>query len=222
MHDKDHQGAVAALLDEIRREVRQCAPLTGLPALPEPVMAALQAVPRGRFVDPELQDEAWENHPLPIGYRQTISQPFIVALMTALIEPGANDVVLEIGTGSGYQAAVLARLVRRVESVEVIEPLARSAAQVLASLGCDNVATHLGDGRLGRPAGAPYDAIIVTAASPDVPPALIAQLRPGGRLVIPLGSPHGRQDLTLLRKGADGQVSRRAVLPVAFVPLTQG
>lgn len=209
-----------ALLDSICAEVRDTAVHTGRAELAPRVLAALAAVPRDAFVEPDWQDMAWADTSLPIGYRQTISQPFIVALMTDLIEPGPDDVVLEVGTGSGYQAAVLAALVRRVESVEVIEPLARTAAARLRELGCDNVQVHVGDGHQGWPPGGPYDAIIVTAATPLVPPALVEQLKPGGRLVLPLGPLTGGQQLVRLRKGADGHLTRQTVLPVIFVPLT--
>jgi protein-L-isoaspartate(D-aspartate) O-methyltransferase len=213
------------LLASIRAEARQAGPRTGRPELAPRVLAALAAVPRDAFVEPEWQDMAWADTSLPIGYEQTISQPFVVALMTDLIEPGPDDTVLEVGTGSGYQAAVLAGLVRQVESVEVIEPLARTAARRLHELGCDNVAVHLADGHAGWPGGAPYDAIVVTAATPRVPPKLVEQLKPGGRLVLPLGplDPHrGGQCLTLLRKTARGTLTRQSVLPVVFVPFTSG
>lgn len=212
--------AIHALLDHIRAEALQCGSLTGRPALSDRVMQAMAAVPRDAFVDPELQDEAWLDAPLPIGHQQTISQPFIVALMTDLIEPKPDDVVLEVGTGSGYQAAVLAGLVRQVQSVEVIGPLARTAAQRLQGMGVRNVQVHHSDGHRGWPAGAPYDAILVTAASPAIPPALLDQLKPGGRLVIPVGPQHGRQELVRVCKNDKGQVTQAALLPVIFVPLT--
>ncbi len=212
--------AIHALLDHIRAEALQCGPLTGRPELSERVMQAMAAVPRDAFVDSELQDEAWLDEPLPIGHQQTISQPFIVALMTDLIEPKPDDVVLEVGTGSGYQAAVLAGLVRQVQSVEVIGPLARTAAQRLQGMGVRNVQVHHGDGHRGWPAGGPYDAILVTAASPVIPPALLDQLKPGGRLVIPVGPQHGRQELVRVCKDAKGQVTQATLLPVIFVPLT--
>ena len=164
--------------------------------------------------------EAYANHPLPIGHGQTISQPFIVALMTDLLDPEPDQTVLEIGTGSGYQAAVLARLVRRVYSVEVVPALSAQAATTLAGKHIDNVSLRVGNGADGWPEHASYDGIIVTAAAPTVPPALITQLKDGGRMVIPLGLPHDSQMLTLLCKGADGGVTRRDILPVAFVPFT--
>ena len=209
-----------ALLADIRAEARDTAGYTGRPELAPRVLAALAAVPRDAFVEPDWQDMAWADTSLPIGYRQTISQPFIVALMTDLIEPVPDDVVLEVGTGSGYQAAVLAGLVRRVESIEVIEPLARTAATRLREQGCDNVQVHVGDGHRGWPPGGPYDAIVVTAATPVVPPALVEQLKPGGRLVLPLGPLAGGQQLVRLHKDAHGHVTQQTVLPVIFVPLT--
>lgn len=212
--------AIHALLDHIRAEALQCGPLTGRPELSDRVMRAMAAVPRDAFVDPDLQDEAWLDAPLPIGHQQTISQPFIVALMTDLIEPKPDDVVLEVGTGSGYQAAVLAGLVRQVQSVEVIGPLAGTAAQRLQGMGIRNVQVHHSDGHSGWPVGGPYDAILVTAASPVIPPALLDQLKPGGRLVIPVGPQHGRQELVLVRKDAKGLVTQAGLLPVVFVPLT--
>ena len=177
-------------------------------------------VPRHIFVPDELQDSAYANHPLPIGHGQTISQPYIVALMTDLIQPGPEDVILEVGTGSGYQAAILSRLVKQVYSLEIIEALAEQACRRLQRLGYDNVEVRSGNGRLGWPEHAPYDAILVAAATPAIPPALVAQLKPGGRLVIPLGAAHEAQELRVLDKDLQGRLHEHGVLPVAFVPLT--
>jgi protein-L-isoaspartate(D-aspartate) O-methyltransferase len=157
---------------------------------------------------------------LPIGYGQTISQPYIVALMTDLLKVNSGDVVLELGTGSGYQAAILSGLVKRVYTIEIIEPLARQAKSRLARLGYGNVTTRLGDGYYGWPEYAPFDGIIVTAAASHVPPPLIEQLKPGGRMVIPVGDRFFTQQLLLVEKTADGQITTRQVLPVRFVPLT--
>ena len=168
-----------------------------------------------------LAGNAYANRPLPIGHGQTISQPFIVALMTHLLMPRAEHTVLEIGTGSGYQAAVLARLVKRVIGIEIIAELAGHAAELLHSLHLDNVDIHHGDGYLGWPECAPYDGIIVTACTPAIPPALIEQLKPGGRMVIPIGQAHAHQELRLLEKSPIGAVTARNVLPVAFVPFTR-
>jgi protein-L-isoaspartate(D-aspartate) O-methyltransferase len=179
---------------------------------------ALARVPRHRFVPASLQALAYQDTPLPIGHDQTISQPYIVALMTELAEVGAADVVLEIGTGSGYQAAVLAEIAREVYTIEIIEPLGRGAARVLEQLGYDNVTVRVGDGYAGWPERAPFDAILVTAAPEVVPPALIEQLKPGGRLVIPVGAEYATQTLRVLEKTSTGELSATDVLPVRFVP----
>ena len=185
------------------------------------VLAAMAAVPRHLFVPPQYRDQAYEDFPLPIGHGQTISQPYIVALMTELARPSPADRVLEVGTGSGYQAAVISRLVARVFSVELVDPLAQSAAAVLRRLGYANVTVRSGDGYLGWPDEAPFDIILVTAAPEDVPAALVAQLKPGGRLVVPVGPVHDVQDLQLIEKDAAGRVSTRSVIPVRFVPMVK-
>ena len=215
------------MLREIAAEAEATASWTGRARLAPRVLAALAAVRREAFMPDTLAAHAYENRPQPIGCGQTISQPFIVALMTDLLDPAPEDAVLEIGTGSGYQAAVLARLVRRVCSLEVIPDLARRARAALAAAGVRNVAVREGDGALGWPetpgdgAGVPpFDKIIVTAAAREVPPALLAQLRAPGRMVIPLGPPEGPQRLELIEKDAAGNVAVRHVLDVAFVPLT--
>ncbi|WP_422201711.1 protein-L-isoaspartate(D-aspartate) O-methyltransferase [Aquabacterium sp.] len=215
-----HQRAHDALLQEIEAEVRDTHDRTGRASLSERVIQALRQVPREAFVPAHLQDAAYQNMPLPIGHRQTISQPYIVALMTELLEPQADQVVLEVGTGSGYQAAVLDGLVKHVYSVEVVPALAEEATERLQRLGYHHVSVRQGDGSLGWPEHAPYDAIIVTAAGPQVPPALVEQLKPGGVLVMPVGGRHFEQNLRVIRKGADGQLTERDVLPVVFVPLT--
>jgi protein-L-isoaspartate(D-aspartate) O-methyltransferase len=208
------------LLDEIRAEALGTRRYTGRSAFDERVMTALREVPRHEFLPPGLQHRAYDNRPLPIGHGQTISQPYIVALMTDLVDPEPDDVVLEIGTGSGYQAAVLANLVKRVYTMDIVEALATQAATRLQRLGYDNVEVRSGNGRLGWPEHSPYDAILVAAATPDIPPALIAQLKPGGTLVIPVGGTRESQDLLVLSKDAQGRVHQRSVLPVVFVPLT--
>ena len=208
------------LLDQIRDEVRETSHLTGCPALEQRVVRALQQVPRHAFVPVELQHSAYTNRPLPIGHGQTISQPYIVALMTELIRPRADDVVLEIGTGSGYQAAILANLVKQVYSMEIVEELAEQARERLGRLGYGNVEVRAGNGHLGWPEHAPYDAIVVTAAAPWIPPPLIEQLKPGGTLVIPVGERYSGQDLRVVTKDGQGRVEERGVLPVIFVPLT--
>lgn len=216
----DPQGLRRMLMD-IERELRYTRDYVGQDAFGERVLAALAQVPRHYFVPPELQDAAYDNGPLPIGHGQTISQPYIVALMTDLLRPRPDDVVLEVGTGSGYQTAVLARLVRQVYSLEVVAPLAGAAAERLHRLGCHNVEVRHGDGYAGWPEHAPYDGIIVTAAAPYIPAALMAQLKPGARLVIPVGDVGGPQQLLLVEKDAAGALSERSVLPVAFVPLVK-
>lgn len=182
------------------------------------VLAAMGKVPRHEFVPERLRHQAYEDCPLPIGHDQTISQPYIVAFMTEQLEPEPTDRVLEIGTGSGYQAAVLAELVAKVYTVEIVEELAKRAAADLKRLGYTNVSVRAGDGYKGWPEVAPFDAIIVTCAPEKVPPPLIDQLKDGGRMIIPVG-PAWDQELVLLRKRGDRLV-RHAVLPVRFVPMT--
>lgn len=183
----------------------------------ERVLAAMLAVPRHEFVPPELAGEAYTDRPLPIGHGQTISQPFMVAAMTAALELSGGERVLEIGTGSGYQAAVLSLLAREVHTVEMHEDLAVHTAESLCRLGYANVHVHVGDGTLGWPAAAPYDAIVVTAAAPDIPPPLAAQLAEGGRLVIPVGTPD-EQRLVHVHK-RDGALIKRELYHCRFVPL---
>lgn len=212
----------AALLDEIASEMRATAQWTGRAALSPQVAAALGTVRRSAFVPPESASAAYENRPLPIGCEQTISQPYIVALMTELLDLQPTDKVLEIGTGSGYQAAVLAELVPTVYSIETIAELSLRAGQALASEGCTNVILRVGNGALGWPEEAPFDAIIVTAAAERIPPALLHQLAPGGRMIIPVGPHGGDQKLILITKDQAGEIAQREVLHVAFVPLTGG
>ncbi len=187
--------------------------------LDERVLDAMRTVPREAFVPAELRDAAFADHPLPIGARQTISQPYIVALMCEALQLRGDEHVLEIGTGSGYAAAVLGRLAAQVETVERIGELASSAAGHLADLGVANVHVHGGDGTLGWPDGAPYDAIVVTAGGPVVPQALLDQLAPGGRLVMPLGNSRGWQDLVRVTRRGPGDFKQESLCEVAFVPL---
>lgn len=207
------------MLADIGREVALTASFTGITRLNEDVLQAMANIARDQFVPREMQAYAFDNRPLPIGHEQTISQPFIVALMTHLLNPGKNQRVLEIGTGSGYQAAILAQLVGRVYSVERIPELSENTGRILQSLGLDNIELLVGDGYRGWPEHAPYDGIIVTAAAPRVPPALLQQLAPGGRLVIPVGKPYGRQDLLLIEQQGNSGFRNSNILPVAFVPL---
>ena len=215
-----HSAQVAQMLDAIAEDARFTANLTGRAEFSPQVMEAMRTVPRNAFVPDAMVDCAFENRPLPIGNGQTISQPYIVALMTDLLDPQPSHTILEVGTGCGYQAAVLGYLVRRVYSIEIVAALQQTTAQRLQRLGYDNITTRLGDGSLGWPEHAPYDGIIVTAACPEVPPALLEQLRPGGRLIAPQGHPHSTQNLILMKKDLDGHLTTRTVLPVAFVPLT--
>jgi protein-L-isoaspartate(D-aspartate) O-methyltransferase len=204
---------VEAMYRETRRE-------TGLPAMSPAVRSAMAKVERHRLVPSASLASAYANHPLPIGSGQTISQPYIVALSTDLLRIDSSSVVLDVGTGSGYQAAVLAEIARQVYSVEVIDSLARTAAARLAELGYGNVDVKTGDGYAGWPEKAPFDAIVVAATAPSVPKALVEQLKPGGRMVVPVGE--WRQDLKLVTKRADGSYDERNVLPVRFVPLVPG
>jgi protein-L-isoaspartate(D-aspartate) O-methyltransferase len=210
---KRHKMVEEVLIDVVANE--------GLTLSPS-VMAAMEKVERHRFVPGWLAAFAYLNRPLPIGHGQTISQPAIVALMTDLLKVKAGDNVLEIGTGSGYQAAVLAEIVKSVYSIEIIEPLEKQAAERLKSLGYINVKVKVSDGYYGWPEAAPFDAIVVTAAASHVPPPLIKQLKSGGRMVIPLGAHFMTQYLMLVEKHADGSVTSRQIVPVGFVPLTGG
>jgi len=182
------------------------------------VLRAMRATPRHLFVPPRLQDQAYADIPLPIGHRATISQPFIVAMMTELLEPDPAHRVLEIGTGSGYQAAILAQLAKHVYSIEIVPELAKSAREALARMGYRNVTVRQGDGYQGWPEEAPFDRIVVTAAPPEIPRALIDQLRRGGRLVLPVGE-LPNQELVVLEKKSDGSLSRRSAGAVWFVPM---
>ena len=183
-------------------------------------MGAIARVPRHLFVPKRHRDKAYENVPLPIGHGQTISQPYVVALMTDLLELKRGDKVLEVGTGSGYQAAILAELVDEVYTIEIIEKLAARAAAVLKQQNYGNIQTRVGDGYYGWRGAAPFDAIVVTAAADHIPPPLVRQLKPGGRMVIPVGSRFMVQQLVLLEKDSGGRVSLQQILPVRFVPLT--
>ena len=200
------ERAKGRLLAELRHDIRD-----------ERVLATMASVPREKFVSDDLRAFAYENRPLPIGHGQTISQPLIVAMMTEALELKGDEKVLELGTGSGYQAAILAELTARVVTVERIAPLAEQATAVLAELGYDNVQVHLAGDTLGWPEEAPYDGILVTAAGPDVPPALIEQLAPQGRLVIPVGA-HDVQELLLVTNSPGGLTTKR-LGPCRFVPL---
>ena len=206
---------VEAMYAETRAE-------TGLAAMSPAVRSALGKVERHRLVPPAQASAAYRNHPLPIGSGQTISQPYIVALSTDLLDPKPGDVVLDVGTGSGYQAAVLAEIVKQVYSIEIVEALGKAAAARLAEMDYRNIEVKIGDGYAGWPEKAPFDGIVVTAAAPEVPPALIAQLKPGGRMVIPVGGSGDIQFLKLVVKREDGGYDEKRVLAVRFVPLVPG
>ncbi len=187
----------------------------------EKVLDAMRTVLRHEFVPTSRRDDAYADHPLPIGHGQTISQPYIVAYMTEMLKPKPDYKVLEIGTGSGYQAAVLAEIVKQVYTIEIIEPLAERAKQTLKEQGYKNVTVKHGDGYFGWAEHAPFDAIIVTAAASHIPPPLVEQLKPGGRMAIPVGPPLQTQNLILVEKLEDGSIRRKSVMPVRFVPLTR-
>lgn len=207
------------MIEGIVAEAKISSSWTGRRNVSEKVLAAMAKVPRYEFVPDALRHSAYDNCPLPIGYGQTISQPFIVALMTDLLDLKGDEVVLEVGTGSGYQAAILSLLVKMVYGVENVEQLVVSARRRLQSLGYANIEVAWGNGYQGLSDKAPFDAILVAAASPDVPQVLLEQLKPGGRMIIPVGSQGHAQQLKLLQKSPFGKIETKAVLPVAFVPL---
>jgi protein-L-isoaspartate(D-aspartate) O-methyltransferase len=209
----------AAMIRTIATYAAEVSSAIGRDRIAPEVLDAMSIVPRHEFVPDGLRHEAYADRPLPIGYGQTISQPFIVALMTDLLQVGPNDVVLEVGTGSGYQVAVLARLVRKVYSIEIVPALADAAEQRLQRLGYRNVTIRQGDGYYGWEETAPFDGIIVTAAVSQIPPPLIAQVKPGRRIVIPVGGPFALQYLVLVEVDGDKKARTRQLLPVRFVPL---
>ncbi len=216
----EYAQARQQLVEEVEQDVRDTSLYLDKEALDPRVMAAMARVPRHEFVPAAQRRHAYDNRPLSIGFGQTISQPYIVALMSDLIKPRPGDSVLELGTGSGYQAAILAELTGQVYSIEIIEELGEQAAERLSRLGYDNVTLRIGDGYYGWEEHAPFDAIVVTAAASHVPPPLVAQLKPGGRMVIPVGSRFLTQQLVLIEKDPGGQLITRQILPVVFVPLT--
>ena len=219
--DAGYAAARRAMVSEVERDVTSTSAYTGVDALDSKVVEALLAVPRHEFVPERRRAQAYINHALPIGEGQTISQPYVVAMMTQLAEVDAHSRVLEIGTGSGYQAAVLAEIADHVYTIEIIESLAARAAATLERLGFDNVDVRAGDGYRGWPEHAPFDAILVTAAPETVPQPLIDQLAVGGKLVVPVGSQYETQSLQVLEKRDDGSIATRDVLPVRFVPFTR-
>lgn len=217
------QETFRSLREEMVRTQIAASRWTGPDAVRDPrVLEAMRQVPRHLFVPPEMVPHAYEDRPLPIGYGQTISQPYIVAKMTELAEPKETDRALEIGTGSGYQAAVLSRLVAEVHTIEIVEPLGVAARQRLRALGYKNVEVRVGDGYQGWPEKAPFDIILVTAAPEQLPPKLVEELRPGGRMVLPVGPNFQTQSLKIVTKNDRGEIRTREVMPVVFVPMVPG
>ncbi len=216
----DYSQQRALLLDLIEQDVRETSAYLKRSQLNPRVLEVMNTVPRHEFVPQDQRGKAYQNRPLPIGHGQTISQPYIVAIMTDLLDLEPGQSVLEIGTGSGYQAAVLAALDTRVYSIEIIEPLALEGQERLRRLGYDSIRLKTGDGYYGWPDHAPFDAIIVTAAASHIPPPLVHQLRVGGRMIIPVGSRFSTQELILITRISEDEITTRQVLPVRFVPLT--
>ena len=210
------------MVEEIAEDARRVAKFVEKDTFDESIMRVMQDTPRHLFVPEDARPFAYENRPLPIGYGQTISQPYIVALMTDLLQPESDHKVLEIGTGSGYQAAVLAQLVKQVFSIEIIKELGQSSTRLLNELGYNNVSTRIADGYDGWPEHAPFDSIIVTAAISHIPPPLVRQLKNGGTMVIPVGTGFQTQQLTLVKKDMTGEITTRQIIPVIFVPFTGG
>ncbi len=210
------------MIRTIQDIAKQTAYETGREELSQRVLDTMAKIPRHEFVPDSQKPCAYDNRPLSIGHGQTISQPYIVALMTDLLDLELTDIVLEIGTGSGYQAAILSKLVKQVYTIEIIEALGKEAQPRFQILDYQNIEVKIGDGYLGWQEHAPYDAIIVTAAGMDIPPPLVSQLKNGGRLIIPVGERFQVQSLMLIEKNLEGQLQSRKVLPVAFVPLTRG
>jgi len=218
----DYAAERAAMIQGIRFHAAMAAPETGIAEIDPRILDVMGEVPRHEFVPEALRPYAYADTPLPVGEGQNLAMPYLVALMTQLAEIHPRDVVFETGTGAGYHAAVLSRLARRVVSVEVLAPLALQASGTLKRLGYDNVEVTAADGYYGAPRRAPFDAMIVKEAVDHVPPPLLVQLKPGGRLVLPLGPRRGPQTLTVIRKDADGRISRHGVLEVQFTPLQGG
>lgn len=218
--EDDYQLQRKGMIHAIEADVRATKIYLEKDALDPRVMEAMNTVPRHELVPHKQRSKAYRNRPLPIGYGQTISQPYIVAIMTDLLNPKPEHRVLEVGTGSGYQAAILSQLVRQVYTMEIIEALGKRARRDLTKLGYDNIQVRIGDGYYGWKQHAPFDGIVVTAAASHIPPPLIEQLKLGGRMIIPVGSRFLTQQLLLVVKDEEGNVTTRQILPVRFVPLT--
>ncbi len=220
--DDDFTQQRENMIHAIEADVRATSISLQKEALDPKVMEAMNTVPRHALVPKDQRRHAYLNRPLPIGYGQTISQPYIVAIMTDLLNPQSGHKVLEVGTGSGYQAAILSRLVKRVYTIEIIDALGKRASRDLENLGYDNIRVRIGDGYYGWEQHAPFDGIVVTAAASHIPPPLIRQLKPGGRMIIPVGSRFLTQQLLMVVKDKQGKVTTQQILPVRFVPLTGG
>lgn len=218
--EPDYKKELMDLINTIKMEAKLTADSTGRPEFSERVYQAMRDTPRHLFVDEALRTSAYEDRPLPIGYGQTISQPYIVALMTDFLDLDKNDRILEIGTGSGYQAAILSRLAKEVYSIEIVKELAENAKKRIGTLGLKNVTVKQGDGYFGWIEHSPFNGIIVTAAASHIPPDLIKQLAPGGRLIIPIGQPFQVQYLTLVKKTKRDKLETKKIIPVQFVPFT--
>ena len=218
--EKEYDHKINKMVEIIKKETKMTRSYLGKSVLDPKVMSAMGSVKRHKFIPQKHLSSAYDNRPLPIGYGQTISQPYIVAAMTDLLQLDEEDTVLEVGTGSGYQAAVLAKIVKKVYTLEIIKPLGLEAKERLKSLGYTNVEVQIGDGYYGLESKAPFDAIIVTAAAGQIPPPLLKQLKPGGRMVIPVGSQFFVQQLVLAQKDKAGKITIKQILPVKFVPLT--
>ena len=219
MAENDYSDARAEMASEVEAMARETGIYTGRSVLDSAVMQAMKSVPRHRFVPDTLQDVAYLNRALPIGHDQTISQPFIVALMTDLAAVEAGDKVLEVGTGSGYQAAILAEMGVEVYSIEIVPELSREAGEIIEKLGYQNIHLRIGDGYKGWPDEAPFDAVIVTAAPETIPQTLVDQLAAGGKMVVPVGPVSSPQTLTVITKQPDGSTTSREIIPVGFVPM---
>ena len=220
LSENEYDQARHSMVQTIKKETKKTSRYLGRNMLDKKVIDAVGKVKRHKFVPENYRVNAYDNRPLPIGHGQTISQPYIVAAMTELLDLKESDRVLEVGTGSGYQAAVLAHIVKKVYTLEIIEPLGLEAKERLETLGYKNIEVQIGDGYYGLKDKAPFDAIIVTAAAGQIPPPLLKQLKPGGRMVIPVGSQFYVQQLVLVQKDKKEKVTVRQIIPVRFVPLT--